>query len=46
MQVKEPRVLYGGGWPEMRMAHAIEEAAKTTPGVQQGVLGLGFSQVF
>jgi T-complex protein 1 subunit beta len=30
--VKEPRVLYGGGWPEMRMARAIEEAAKKTPG--------------
>jgi T-complex protein 1 subunit beta len=37
--VKEPRVLYGGGWPEMRMARAIEEAAKKTPGatVQQRV---------
>jgi len=32
LQVKEPRVLYGGGWPEMRMARAIEEAAKKTPG--------------
>jgi hypothetical protein len=31
-QVKEPRVLYGGGWAEMRMARAIEEAAKKTPG--------------
>lgn len=30
--VKEPRVLYGGGWAEMRMARAIEEAAKKTPG--------------
>jgi TCP-1/cpn60 chaperonin family len=30
--VKEPRVLYGGGWPEMRMARAIEEAAKKMPG--------------
>eukprot|EP00775_Hariotina_reticulata_P002255 gene2255-2567_t len=30
--VKEPRVLYGGGWPEMRMSRAIEEAAKKTPG--------------
>eukprot|EP00879_Flechtneria_rotunda_P004896 GHRR01005170.1.p1 GENE.GHRR01005170.1~~GHRR01005170.1.p1 ORF type:complete len:533 (+),score=185.87 GHRR01005170.1:234-1832(+) len=30
--VKEPRCLYGGGWPELRMARAIEEAAKKTPG--------------
>eukprot|EP00878_Enallax_costatus_P002574 GHUV01002756.1.p1 GENE.GHUV01002756.1~~GHUV01002756.1.p1 ORF type:complete len:532 (+),score=161.55 GHUV01002756.1:257-1852(+) len=30
--VKEPRVLFGGGWPEMRMARAIDEAAKKTPG--------------
>ena len=34
LQVKEPRVLYGGGWPEMRMARAIEEAAKKTPGAR------------
>ena len=26
--VKEPRVLYGGGWPEMRMARAVEEAER------------------
>lgn len=25
-------MLYGGGWAEMRMARAIEEAAKKTPG--------------
>jgi hypothetical protein len=37
LQVKEPRVLYGGGWPEMRMARAIEEAAKKTPGGQRVV---------
>ena len=30
--VKDARVVYGGGWPEMRMARAVEEAAKTTPG--------------
>jgi T-complex protein 1 subunit beta len=30
--VKDSRVVYGGGWPEMRMARAVEEAAKTTPG--------------
>ncbi|KIY98302.1 T-complex protein 1 subunit beta [Monoraphidium neglectum] len=30
--VKDSRVVYGGGWPEMRMALAVEEAAKTTPG--------------
>jgi hypothetical protein len=30
--VNEPRVLYGGGWPDMRMARAIEEAATKTPG--------------
>lgn len=30
--VKDTRVVYGGGWPEMRMARAVEEAAKTTPG--------------
>lgn len=26
-------MVYGGGWPEMRMARAIEDAAKKTPGV-------------
>jgi T-complex protein 1 subunit beta len=30
--VKDSRVLYGGGWSEMRMARAIEEAAAKTPG--------------
>ena len=30
--VKDSRVVYGGGWPEMRMARAIEEAAAKTPG--------------
>jgi T-complex protein 1 subunit beta len=30
--VKDSRVLYGGGWPEMRMAKAIEELAAKTPG--------------
>jgi chaperonin GroEL (HSP60 family) len=39
--VKEPRVLYGGGWPEMRMARAIEEAAKKTPGAQMSINVIG-----
>lgn len=30
--VKDARVVYGGGWPEMRMARAIEELAAKTPG--------------
>lgn len=30
--VKDSRVVYGGGWPEMRMAKAVEELAVTTPG--------------
>lgn len=30
--VRDSRVVYGGGWPEMRMARAIEDLAKTTPG--------------
>lgn len=34
-------MLYGGGWAEMRMARAIEEAAKKTP----GVLAVGLCQV-
>jgi T-complex protein 1 subunit beta len=33
--VKDSRVVYGGGWPEMRMARAVEEAAKTTPGARR-----------
>jgi hypothetical protein len=46
--VNEPRVLYGGGWPEMRMARATEEAAKKTPGAALAhVLGwLGCVDVF
>lgn len=30
--VADARVVYGGGWPEMRMAKAIEELADKTPG--------------
>lgn len=30
--VGDSRVLLGGGWPEMRMAKAVEELAGTTPG--------------
>jgi len=30
--VKDPRVVYGGGWPEMRMAKAVEALAAKTPG--------------
>ena len=30
--VADPRVVYGGGWPELRMARAVAEAAVATPG--------------
>ncbi|GFH09627.1 uncharacterized protein HaLaN_04805, partial [Haematococcus lacustris] len=30
--VKDSRVVYGGGWPEIRMAKAVEELAARTPG--------------
>lgn len=30
--VRDSRVIYGGGWPEMRLARAVEELAATTPG--------------
>jgi T-complex protein 1 subunit beta len=30
--VKDSRVVYGGGFPEMRMAKAVEELASRTPG--------------
>lgn len=30
--VKDSRVVYGGGFPEMRMAKAVEELASKTPG--------------
>ena len=30
--VADPRVVYGGGWPELRMARAVAEAAVSTPG--------------
>jgi len=30
--VADPRVVYGGGWPELRMARAVAEAAEATPG--------------
>uniref|UniRef100_A0A7S0R0V6 CCT-beta n=1 Tax=Chlamydomonas leiostraca TaxID=1034604 RepID=A0A7S0R0V6_9CHLO len=30
--VKDSRVVFGGGWPEMRMAKAVEELAAKTPG--------------
>ncbi|KAG8378025.1 hypothetical protein BUALT_Bualt08G0095300 [Buddleja alternifolia] len=30
--VNDSRVLYGGGWPEMLMAKAVDELAKKTPG--------------
>ncbi|MEW5305737.1 MAG: hypothetical protein WDW38_000278 [Sanguina aurantia] len=30
--VKDSRVVYGGGWPEMLMAKAVEELAAVTPG--------------
>eukprot|EP00884_Botryococcus_braunii_P019647 jgi/Botrbrau1/6366/Bobra.0098s0025.1 len=30
--VKDARVLYGGGWPEMQMSAAIREASARTPG--------------
>ena len=30
--VKEPRVVYGGGWAETRMARAVDALAETTPG--------------
>eukprot|EP00798_Chlamydomonas_sp_ICE-L_P025258 gene25258-10907_t len=30
--VKDSRVIYGGGWPEMKMAKAVEELAGKTPG--------------
>lgn len=30
--VKDSRVLYGGGWPEMQMAKAVDELAAKTPG--------------
>lgn len=38
--VKDTRVVFGGGWPEMRMARAVEEAAKTTPGERRGLVVL------
>ncbi|CAI0435003.1 unnamed protein product, partial [Linum tenue] len=30
--VNDSRVLFGGGWPEMVMAKAVDELARTTPG--------------
>ncbi|PNW79478.1 hypothetical protein CHLRE_09g416750v5 [Chlamydomonas reinhardtii] len=30
--VADARVVYGGGWPEIRMAKAVEELASRTPG--------------
>lgn len=30
--VQEPRVIYGGGWAETRMAKAVDELAAKTPG--------------
>lgn len=30
--VKDSRVLYGGGWPEMQMAKVVDELAAKTPG--------------
>lgn len=30
--MKDSRVVYGGGYPEMRMAKAVEELASKTPG--------------
>lgn len=30
--VKDSRVLYGGGWPEMQMSAAVLEASARTPG--------------
>jgi hypothetical protein len=42
--VKDSRVVYGGGWPELRMSLAVEEAAKKTPGAhaaRRGALRAG-----
>uniref|UniRef100_A0A7S2VVA9 CCT-beta n=1 Tax=Chlamydomonas chlamydogama TaxID=225041 RepID=A0A7S2VVA9_9CHLO len=30
--IRDSRVVYGGGWPEMKMAKAVEELAAKTPG--------------
>ncbi|KAF5832454.1 T-complex protein 1 beta subunit [Dunaliella salina] len=30
--VRDSRVIYGGGWPEIRMAKAVDELAARTPG--------------
>uniref|UniRef100_A0A7S3VIK5 CCT-beta n=1 Tax=Dunaliella tertiolecta TaxID=3047 RepID=A0A7S3VIK5_DUNTE len=30
--VRDSRVIYGGGWPEIKMAKAVEELAARTPG--------------
>lgn len=30
--VQDKRVVYGGGWPEIRMAKAVESLAAATPG--------------
>jgi T-complex protein 1 subunit beta len=32
--VADARVVFGGGWPEVRMAHAVAAAAAKTPGKQ------------
>lgn len=38
--VKDSRVVYGGGWPEMLMAKAVEELAAITPGEFSGLVSL------
>jgi T-complex protein 1 subunit beta len=30
--VQDSRVVFGGGWPEMQMAHVVGETAAKTPG--------------
>lgn len=34
--VADARVVYGGGWPEIKMAKAVEELAAKTPGGRTG----------